>query len=177
MKELRVVAAVIVENDQVLCTRRNYGEFAGKWEFPGGKIESGESPEAALKREIAEELALKITVGEKLGDVEMDYPHFRLFLSAYVCVAEGGQLTLKAASEAVWKAYDQLEELDWLMADRKLLPLVQNYFLLHPQDATQRVLELLMAQGINQRAAEHLLARCLDEYLAVWNNETKSKLN
>ena len=82
MKELRVVAAVIVENDQVLCTRRNYGEFAGKWEFPGGKIESGESPEAALKREIAEELALKITVGKKLGNVEMDYPHFRLFLSA-----------------------------------------------------------------------------------------------
>lgn len=177
MKELRVVAAVLVEDDRVLATRRNYGEFAGKWEFPGGKIEPGETAEAALKREIAEELALEAEVGERLGNVEMDYPNFHLSLSAYICFIKGGKFNLRAASEACFKAYDQLEALDWLPADRELLPLVRNYLLLHPKDATKRVLQLLMAQGLDELSAMHLLARCLDEYTQAMEGDSDSSLS
>lgn len=118
MKTVNVVAAVIVHEGKVYATERGYGEFKGGWEFPGGKIEKGEAPEEALKREIKEELATEISVGQYLGTVEYDYPSFHLSMRCYVCTVISGHLTLLEHIAARWLDKEHLEDVDWLPADR-----------------------------------------------------------
>lgn len=126
MKRIEVVAAVIVENGRLFATQRGYGEFKDYWEFPGGKIEPGETPEEALRREIREELDTTVEVGGLLTTVEYDYPQFHLTLHCYCCrVAEGG-LTLKEHEAAVWLDLNRVGELNWLPADLLLLPLLKT---------------------------------------------------
>ncbi|HIX19159.1 MAG TPA: (deoxy)nucleoside triphosphate pyrophosphohydrolase [Candidatus Akkermansia intestinigallinarum] len=122
MKTIDVVAAVIRVGNRVLATQRGYGEWRGSWEFPGGKTEPGESPSQALVREIREELCLHIHVGRLLRTIEYDYPTFHLRMHCYLCEMAGGRLTLEEHEAALWVGADDLEKLDWLPADRELLP-------------------------------------------------------
>ncbi len=122
MKTIDVVAAVIRVGNRVLATQRGYGEWRGSWEFPGGKTEPGESPSQALVREIREELCLHIHVGRLLRTIEYDYPTFHLRMHCYLCEMAGGRLTLEEHEAALWVGVDDLEKLDWLPADRELLP-------------------------------------------------------
>lgn len=122
MKTIDVVAAVIRVGNRVLATQRGYGEWRGSWEFPGGKTEPGESPSQALVREIREELCLHIHVDRLLRTIEYDYPTFHLRMHCYLCEMAGGRLTLEEHEAALWVGVDDLEKLDWLPADRELLP-------------------------------------------------------
>lgn len=117
MKTIEVVAAIIREGDRVLATQRGYGEFEGMWEFPGGKIEAGESHEVALKREIGEELAVEIVVEELVCTVEYDYPAFHLTMHCYFCSIENGEVELLEHKSARWLRRDELNEVEWLPAD------------------------------------------------------------
>ena len=116
-KTVAVVAAIIEANGKVFATQRGYGPWKDGWEFPGGKIEPGETPEAALIREIREELDAEITVGEKLTQVEYDYPEFHLSMGCYLCALTSGHLTLKEHEAARWLAPEELDAVDWLPAD------------------------------------------------------------
>ena len=118
MKTVSVVAAVIESEGRFFATQRGYGPQKDGWEFPGGKIEPGETPEAALMREIREELDADIIVGEKLVQVEYDYPDFHLSMGCYRCALAGGHLTLKEHEAAHWLALSELDDLAWLPADR-----------------------------------------------------------
>ena len=118
MKTVSVVAAVIESEGRFFATQRGYGPQKDGWEFPGGKIEPGETPEAALMREIREELDADITVGEKLIQVEYDYPEFHLSMGCYRCALASGHLTLKEHEAARWLALSELDDLAWLPADR-----------------------------------------------------------
>lgn len=118
LKTVQVVAALIINQDKVFATQRGYGEFKDGWEFPGGKIEPGETPEQALKREIQEELATEIRVEEPLTTVEYDYPTFHLSMQCFICKVERGKLTLLEHEAARWLSYDELDNVDWLPADR-----------------------------------------------------------
>ena len=118
MKTVSVVAAVIESEGRFFATQRGYGPQKDGWEFPGGKIEPGETPEAALMREIREELDADITVGEKLVQVEYDYPDFHLSMGCYRCALASGHLTLKEHEAARWLALSELDDLAWLPADR-----------------------------------------------------------
>ena len=118
MKTVSVVAAVIESEGRFFATQRGYGPQKDGWEFPGGKIEPGETPEAALMREIREELDADITVGEKLIQVEYDYPDFHLSMGCYRCALASGHLTLKEHEAARWLALSELDDLAWLPADR-----------------------------------------------------------
>ena len=117
MKTIEVVAAIIREGDRVLATQRGYGEFEGMWEFPGGKIEPGESHHEALKREIREELAVEIGVGERICTVEYDYPNFHLTMHCYFCSIANGEVELLEHKSARWLRRDELNEVEWLPAD------------------------------------------------------------
>ena len=117
-KTVSVVAAVIESEGRFFATQRGYGPQKDGWEFPGGKIEPGETPEAALMREIREELDADITVGEKLIQVEYDYPDFHLSMGCYRCALASGHLTLKEHEAARWLALSELDDLAWLPADR-----------------------------------------------------------
>lgn len=108
MKTVRVVAAVIREKDKIFATARGYGEFKGQWEFPGGKIEPGETPQEASKREIKEELATEIEVGELIHTIEYDYPTFHLSMDCFWCSVKKGTLTLLEAEAAKWLTKDSL---------------------------------------------------------------------
>lgn len=117
MKTIRVVAAIIVENDKIFATQRGYGEFKGGWEFPGGKIEKGETPQQALVREIQEELDTEIEVGELVERVEYDYPQFHLSMDCFLCKIKSGKLVLKEHEDAKWLRRDELGSVEWLPAD------------------------------------------------------------
>lgn len=121
LKTLKVVAAIIVHEGKILATQRGYGEWKGGWEFPGGKIEPGETPEIALKREIEEELELIVEVGELFDVVEYDYPEFHLSMKCFMCKIETGHLSLNEHQAAKWLTKDLLSTLDWLPADKGLI--------------------------------------------------------
>lgn len=121
MKTIRVVAAVIRSEDKIFATARGYGEFKGQWEFPGGKIERGETLQEALAREIQEELDVKIEVGDLIDTIEYDYPSFHLSMDCFWCIVTDGEITLKEAEDARWLSKDELYSVDWLPADMELI--------------------------------------------------------
>ncbi len=126
MKRIEVVAAVIRKEGAFFATQRGYGEFEGMWEFPGGKIESGETPEAALKREIQEELGVDITVGALLCTTEYDYPSFHLTMHCYLCSIENGEIELREHKSARWLTAATLDEVAWLPADEQVIELLKQ---------------------------------------------------
>lgn len=121
MKIVKVVAAIIIHNDKIFATQRGYGEFKDGWEFPGGKIEPGETPEQALVREIKEELDADIEVGRLFDTVEYDYPNFHLSMDCFICSLKSEELTLKEHEAAKWLTVDTLDSVDWLPADKGLV--------------------------------------------------------
>ena len=121
MKTIEVVAAVIIKDGKVFATQRGYGEWQGWWEFPGGKIEVGESPEAALVREIREELDAEIKVGELLETVEWDYPKFHLTMHCYICSLLSESMHLNEHEAAAWLTRETIHSVKWLPADEGLV--------------------------------------------------------
>lgn len=122
MKTINVVAAVIMKEGRVFATQRGYGEFKDGWEFPGGKVEAGESPEEALRREIREELEVEVNVGDLIDTIEYDYPAFHLSMKCYACTIAGGSPHLLEHEAARWLSADQLDSVAWLPADITLIP-------------------------------------------------------
>lgn len=130
MKTIRVVAAVIcdsIENKtKIFSTARGYGDFKGGWEFPGGKIEEGETPEQALIREIQEELDTEICVGRLIDTIEYDYPSFHLSMDCFWAEVVSGNLELKEAEDAKWLTKDELDSVKWLPADITLIEKIKQ---------------------------------------------------
>lgn len=131
LKSLPVVAALIFRTSpqgtrSVFATQRGYGEWRGFWEFPGGKIESGETPQGALSREIHEELATEICVGEKIATIEYDYPTFHLSMQCFACEVVSGKLELLEHENATWLTKENLHSVDWLPADITILDAVEK---------------------------------------------------
>jgi len=126
MKTIKVVAAVIQDKSKYFSTQRGYGEYKGGWEFPGGKIETGETDEAALIREIKEELKVDISTEKYLGTIEYDYPSFHLSMACYVCRIISGQITLVEHSAAEWLTVDELDTVSWLPADVEVVRMLKN---------------------------------------------------
>jgi 8-oxo-dGTP diphosphatase len=125
MKQIEVVAAIIHHDGAYFATQRGYGEFEGMWEFPGGKIEPGESQETALKREIQEELGVDITIGELLCTTEYDYPTFHLTMHCYLCSVASGEIELREHKSAQWLTAETLDNVEWLPADEKIIVMLQ----------------------------------------------------
>ena len=121
MKTVRVVAGIIIEDGKVFATQRGYGEFKDGWEFPGGKIEQGETPEEAVVREIMEELDTEVEVKELFDTVEYDYPKFHLLMDCFICKIKKGDLVLKEHEAAKWLTKETLHTVDWLPADYGLV--------------------------------------------------------
>ena len=122
MKQIEVVAAIIHDDEgRIFATQRGYGDFKDGWEFPGGKMEPGESPEDALKREIWEELETRIVVERLVKTVEWEYPKFFLKMHCFWCSIESGSLTLKEHEAARWLSKEQLESVEWLPADKEVV--------------------------------------------------------
>ncbi len=126
MKCIEVVAAIIRRDDMVLATQRGYGEWKDWWEFPGGKIEAGETPEEALLREIHEELSTEISVDQFLCTVEWDYPKFHLTMHCYLCSLIGDSLHLNEHEAARWLAPAELASVQWLPADMQVIDKLTN---------------------------------------------------
>ena len=127
MKLIEVVAAIIHDADgRIFATQRGYGDFKDLWEFPGGKMEPGETPEQALKREIREELETRIVVERLVRTIEWDYPQFHLTMHCFWCHVESGQLTLKEHEAARWLSKEELHSVNWLPADLQLLDEIIN---------------------------------------------------
>lgn len=124
MKTIDVVAAIIVDDNQVLATQRGYGDFIGGWEFPGGKVEQGETPEQALVREIKEELDASIAVVNHLITVEYQYPDFYLKMKCYLCTLNS-KITLLEHQSARWVSKDTIDSLDWLPADIEVVKAIK----------------------------------------------------
>ena len=127
MKTIKVVAAIIIHEGKIFATQRGYGEFKDGWEFPGGKIEPGETPQEALAREIKEELDTEIEVKDFLETVEYDYPEFHLSMDCFFCRIKAGNLVLKEHEAAKWLTADALDSVDWLPADRGLIEGIRYY--------------------------------------------------
>ena len=127
MKTIEVVAAIIIKDGKVFATQREYGEFKGWWEFPGGKIESGECPQEALVREIREELDAEIEVKELLETVEWDYPNFHLTMHCFICSLLSESLHLNEHEAAIWLTHETLRSVKWLPADEILLDKIAEY--------------------------------------------------
>ncbi|MDD3417765.1 MAG: (deoxy)nucleoside triphosphate pyrophosphohydrolase [Lachnospiraceae bacterium] len=125
-KIIHVVAAIIRDTDKVFATQRGYGEFENGWEFPGGKIELGETPEDALKREIKEELDTEIEVGDLIDTIEYDYPNFHLTMHCYWCSVKLGGLVLNEHKAAKWLLKNQLYSVEWLPADVTLISKIEK---------------------------------------------------
>ena len=123
-KTIKVVAAIILRDGKLFATQRGYGEWKDWWEFPGGKIEPEETPKDALMREIREELATEIEVGDLLTTVEYDYPKFHLTMHCYLCSIISGQLSLLEHEDARWLTKDNLNSVRWLPADLEIIPLI-----------------------------------------------------
>jgi len=126
MKKVEVVAALIISKGKVFATQRGYGPWKDYWEFPGGKIESGETPQQALEREISEELDTKIVVGDLFSTIEYDYPEFHLSMGCYLCSILEGHLTLLEHEEARWLSASDLSSVDWLPADYTIIPMLSE---------------------------------------------------
>ena len=127
MKTVKVVAAIIIHENKIFATQRGYGEFKDGWEFPGGKIEPGETPQEALVREIKEELDIEIEVKDFLETVEYDYPAFHLSMDCFFCVIRSGDLVLKEHEAAKWLTVETLDSVDWLPADQGLVEGIREY--------------------------------------------------
>ena len=131
MKTIKVVAAIICNDlerkSKIFATARGYGDLKGGWEFPGGKVEPGETPQQALKREIMEELSTEIKVGELIDTIEYDYPTFHLSMDCFWAEVITGQLELKEAEAAKWLTKDQLESVAWLPADITLIDKIRQH--------------------------------------------------
>lgn len=125
MKTINVVAAIIIKDGKVFATQRGYGEFKDGWEFPGGKIEPGETPQQALVREIREELQTEISVGQLLDTIEYDYPAFHISMRCYVCTIVSGDLHLLEHEAARWLSAHELRSVAWLPADVTLIPKIE----------------------------------------------------
>ena len=117
MKRIEVVAGIIKDGDKIFATQRGYGEFKDGWEFPGGKMEPGETPQQALVRELKEELAIDVNVGEFLCTVDYDYPTFHLTMHCFYCSVIGGELTLLEHEASKWLKMTELHSVNWLPAD------------------------------------------------------------
>lgn len=127
MKTVKVVAAIIIHDRKIFATQRGYGEFKDGWEFPGGKIEQGETSQEALVREIKEELDTEIEVKDFLETVEYDYPNFHLSMDCFFCTIKSGKLVLKEHEAAKWLTVDTLDSVNWLPADRGLIEAIKMY--------------------------------------------------
>ena len=130
MKTIKVVAAVICDSikvkNHIFATARGYGEFKGQWEFPGGKIEDGETPQTALVREIKEELDTIVEVGELIDTIEYDYPSFHLSMDCFWCEVVEGEVKLLEAEDAKWLNRDELDSVQWLPADLKIIDRIKD---------------------------------------------------
>ena len=127
MKTVKVVAAIIIHENKIFATQRGYGEFKDGWEFPGGKIEPGETPQEALVREIKEELDIEIEVKDFLETVEYDYPDFHLSMDCFFCSIRSGEMVLKEHEAAKWLTVETLDSVDWLPADQGLIEGIREY--------------------------------------------------
>lgn len=123
-KTINVVAAVIKHNNEIFATQRGYGDYKDWWEFPGGKIEPGETPEEALIREIKEELATEITVDDYITTVEYDYPTFHLVMNCYWCSIKSGDLVLLEHEASIWLPQEKIYEVKWLPADMEVIDFI-----------------------------------------------------
>lgn len=127
MKTINVVAAIIRDGNRIFATQRGYGEFKDGWEFPGGKVEEGETPQEALKREIEEELETEIEVGDYLTTIEYDYPKFHLSMKCYWAKIVEGKPVLLEHEAAKWLTKDTIDSVDWLPADITIIDKVKEY--------------------------------------------------
>ena len=128
MKSIRVSAAVIHRDGKIFATQRGYGEYKGKWEFPGGKREEGESGEEALYREIREELDSKVKIERLICTTDYDYPTFHLTMDVYLSTLIEGKLTLLEHEDAKWVSLDSIDNLDWLPADWSVIDEIKKHF-------------------------------------------------
>ena len=122
MKTIEVTAAIIIKDGKVFATQRGYGDWKGWWEFPGGKMEPGETPQEALRREILEELDAEIEIGELLDTVEWDYPAFHLTMHCFLCTLISESMHLNEHEDAAWLSAETLYSVKWLPADEGLIP-------------------------------------------------------
>ena len=126
MKRIEVVAGIIKDSNKIFATQRGYGEFKDGWEFPGGKMEPGETPQEALTRELKEELAIDVNVGEFLCTVDYDYPTFHLTMHCFYCSVIGGELTLLEHEASKWLKMTELHSVNWLPADVEVVAALER---------------------------------------------------
>lgn len=128
MKTIEVAAAIIIDEEKIFCTQRGYGEFKGWWEFPGGKLEEGEQPEEAVRREIKEELKIEVKVDQLFETVEYDYPNFHLKMYCFLCRIVQGEIVLVEHEDARWLHLAELDFVKWLPADIQIIEKLQKNF-------------------------------------------------
>ena len=144
MKTIKVVAAIICDGEKIFATQRGYGDWKDYWEFPGGKIEAGETPEEALRREILEELDTGIAVGEKLTTIEYDYPEFHLSMECFPATVTAGNLVLKEHEAARWLTPEDLDSVRWLPADQIIIELLKKRMNRREQSSRQERIAALI---------------------------------